>query len=431
MNGSQRALAIKIIYDVVFKKLNLKNELSVRTQNHQHASFIKSLCYETIRHYGGLEKIWRQSVTKKPKDKIVQVALTQAVCEKMILQKPSHAIVNETVQSLKKLKKNWASSLLNASLRACFENADWQLKPEDSHPLWWAEKTKNDWPDNYEAIFQANLDHPPFWVRMAKSQTPEHKQPSSQNSDWQPHSNIEGAYIIPAANVAEIPEFQQGVLSVQDASAQLAAMILAPQEGERILDACAAPGGKTGHLLELNPNIQLVALEKYPNRAKKIEQNLSRLQKSGTAMMATKNMVKIKVADAKNVDEWFDGKVFDKILLDVPCSASGILRRQPDIKFHRSPEELTSICEEQAGLLSSVSKVLKPGGQILYATCSIFSEENQMQIKRFLKTNQNFKERPLEYDFANRCEHGIQILPGTQNMDGFYYCVLEKTTEHA
>jgi 16S rRNA (cytosine967-C5)-methyltransferase len=207
-----------------------------------------------------------------------------------------------------------------------------------------------------------------------------------------------------------------GNISVQDASAQLAAHILNPQDNDSILDLCAAPGGKTCHLLELNNNIKLDALEIYPNRAKKIHENLHRLGLHA----------KVIVADATQKHAWFQGEKYQKILLDAPCSASGIIRRQPDIKFLRQPNDLLNICKDQQKLLHVAAEVLATNGMLLYATCSVFRRENSEQIKKFLKTHPDFHEIKLKYPFAVNCEYGIQILPGTENMDGFYYCLLKK-----
>jgi 16S rRNA (cytosine967-C5)-methyltransferase len=169
-------------------------------------------------------------------------------------------------------------------------------------------------------------------------------------------------------------------------------------------------------LLELNPNIKLDALELYPNRAKKITENLQRLQ-------LTANVI---VADGKNPETWFCGEKYNKILLDAPCSASGIVRRHPDIKFIRQAKDLADICQDQQELLHATSKVLKPGGTLLYVTCSIFNIENSNQINNFLKTHPEFSEIKLKYPFAINCEYGIQILSGEQDADGFYYCYLRK-----
>jgi len=409
-----RTLAAQITYDVVYKKANLSETFKKRIKSNQSAdakSSIKSLCYETIRHYLYLEDMWLSCLQKKPKDKLLGVILTQGMAEFHVLKKPEHAVVNETINTAKKLNKRWASGLINSCLRKAIKIKDpiaSNEKAQYAHPQWWLDIVKKDWPDNWQQILIANNHKPPLWIRS--------KNTPNANLSPKPHSHIIGAYKIQAQDITQISGFQNGEISVQDASAQLAAQILNPINGEKILDACAAPGGKTCHLLEINSNIELQALELYPNRAKKITENLERLNVNA----------KIIVADAKNTEEWFNGEKFDKILLDAPCSASGIVRRHPDIKFIRQAEDLKDICKDQQELLNATAKVLKVGGSLLYATCSIFAEENSNQIKKFLKTHPEFNEIKLEYTFAINCEHGIQILSGNEDADGFYYCYLKK-----
>lgn len=407
--SKQRILSAQIIYAVVFKKINLAKSFKQRF-NTSHTpeikSAVKSLCYETIRHYLWLENIWLQCVDKKPKDKMVQVILTQGLAEFHFLKKPAHVVVNEASNTAKKLRKQWACGLINASLRKAIEIKQTQAANEAalySHPQWWIDKLKVDWKNDWQQILAANNQKPPLWVR-AKSTI---KLPNQ-------HSEIQNAYKIEAQSITENKEFLAGKISVQDASAQLAAHILAPQKGDVILDMCAAPGGKTCHLLELNKFIELDAVEIFPNRAKKIHENLHRLKLKANVL----------VADANRLAH--HNKKYTKILLDAPCSASGIVRRQTDIKFLRQPEELEKICRDQEKLLESAAGVLKDNGILLYATCSVFKQENTEQIKLFLKTHPEFSEIKLKYPFSINCEYGIQIITGTQDMDGFYYCQLKK-----
>ncbi len=409
--SKQRIIAAQITYEVVFKKQNLSEIFTQRLNDNLTAEFksaVKALCYDTIRHYLRLQDRWQQCVKKRPKDKLVRVILSQALAEFYYQNKPEHVVVNEAANIAKKLKKKWACGLINATLRQALKNKDYQ--PSDAvarfeHPEWWIEQLKSDWPDDWQTILLANNQKPPLWVRSNKPLNQAHKHPS-----------IIGAYKIEAQNITSNDDFKAGDLSVQDASAQLAAHILCPEDNEFILDMCAAPGGKTGHLLELNKTIRLDALELYENRAKKIHQNLQRLELNATVI----------VGDGSQTDEWFKGKKYDKILLDAPCSASGIVRRQVDVKFQRKPEDLHAICQTQQKLLSSAAAVLADGGRLLYATCSVFKQENSQQIKLFLNSHPEFSEIKLKYPFAKNCEFGIQIITGSQDMDGFYYCYLKK-----
>jgi 16S rRNA (cytosine967-C5)-methyltransferase len=409
-----RTLAAQINYDVIYKKVNLtaafKQRLS-KDQAQELISAVKALCFTTIRNYILLEDMWLQFVDKKPKDKMVRVILSQGLAEHKYLSKPDHVVVNEAINTAKKLNKRWASGLINSSLRKTLSATDFKPTSESaifSHPQWMVDKIKEDWPNNWQSVLLANNQKPPLWVR-ALCKLP-------QKIVDVVHPYIDSAYQILAQDITQAEDFTNGLFSVQDASAQMAALIIDPQDNEKILDACAAPGGKTCHLLELNSDIELDAIELFPNRAKKIHENLQRLK-------LTANVI---VADAAQTQDWFNGNQYDKILLDVPCSASGIIRRHPDIKFLRTTDDLLKIDKDQKNLLNNITPTLKKGGKLLYATCSVFKQENSDQIKLFLETHPEYTEIKLNYPFAFNCEFGIQVLTGTEDMDGFYYCYLEK-----
>ena len=412
-----RTIAAQICYAVVYKKSNLSDAFTKRLSTNgtnELKSAVKALCFETIRHYVFLEDVWLQCIEKRPKDKMVRVIMTQALSELKYLNKANHVVVNEAINTAKKLNKKWACGLINSTLRKAVELIEAKgFKSSNeaalySHPQWWVDKLKVDWPNDWLQILIANNQKPPLWVRAQSDLW--------QDSQVHPHEYIENAYRLDGQDITSNHDFQKGMISVQDASAQLAALIMTPKDGEKVLDTCAAPGGKTCHLLEINPKITLDALEIYPNRAKKINENLQRLN-------LTANVI---VADANDHKSWFKKPKYQQILLDAPCSASGILRRHPDIKFLRKQEELGPICQDQQKLLSSAAEVLAVDGKLLYATCSVFKQENSDQIKLFLKTHPEFSEIKLKYPFAVNCEYGIQILSGTLDMDGFYYCYLKK-----
>ncbi len=217
--------------------------------------------------------------------------------------------------------------------------------------------------------------------------------------------------------VSELPGFSQGDVSVQDAAAQFAAVLLDAQPGERVLDACAAPGGKTGHLLEHTPGLaELVALDQEPARVALIEDNLARLGLGA----------KIITGDAANPANWWDGRPFDRILADVPCSATGVIRRHPDIKLRRRPEDLPKLVTTQARLLEGLWPLLKPGGKLLYVTCSILAVENEKQLSAFLVRHPEAREVMLPMSAGRARAVGRQILPGEAGMDGFYYACIRK-----
>ncbi len=412
-----RAIAVHVCYAVIYKRIHLSEAFSenlTKKNTSESHSAVKALCFDAIRHYVFLADLWKQCVTKTPKDKMVRVIMSLALCEYIHQNKAAHVVVNEAINTAKYLNKQWARGLINATLRKAISHIDAkELNCTDdsakyAHPPWWITTLKKDWPQHWQKILQSNNLKPPLWIRAKRN--------VNVTEAIDRHKNIESALKIPPQDITKNDQFKQGLISVQDASAQLAAYIMQPQNGMRILDACSAPGGKTCHLLEYNPNIELDAIELYPNRAKKINDNLNRLNL--TAHVIT--------GDATKHQDWFKGPAYQQILLDAPCSASGIIRRHPDIKFLRTSDDLIEICQDQQKLLSSLAELLDTNGTLLYATCSVFQQENSDQIKLFLKSHPEFSEITLKYSFAINCEHGIQILPGNEDMDGFYYCYLRK-----
>jgi 16S rRNA (cytosine967-C5)-methyltransferase len=216
--------------------------------------------------------------------------------------------------------------------------------------------------------------------------------------------------------VHDVPGFEAGCVSVQDEAAQLAAPLLAPRAGERVLDACAAPGGKTGHLLEWAADAHLWALDEDAGRLDKVKENLTRL-----GLCA-----RLRVADAAATNTWWDGDPFQRILLDAPCSGTGVIRRHPDIKWLRRKEDIARLAEIQYALLSALWPCLAPGGVLLYATCSILDRENRAVVGRFLARHADAQERPVQAEWGEACEYGRRIAPGEGGMDGFYFALLEK-----
>jgi 16S rRNA (cytosine967-C5)-methyltransferase len=221
-------------------------------------------------------------------------------------------------------------------------------------------------------------------------------------------------------DVGQIPGFEQGLVSVQDAAAQIATQLLAPEIDERVLDMCAAPGGKTCHLLESAGTIELVAVELDPIRMQKVQQNIERLNLHAPLI----------VADATDTQSWWDGRPFDRILVDAPCSASGVIRRHPDIKSLRQARDLVELTEIQQQILQQAWRMLKPGGTLLYVTCSVLRMENEQQIESLLRSNADAEEVVIGPNWGVACRYGRQLLPGTEDSDGFYYVLLKKLERH-
>jgi 16S rRNA (cytosine967-C5)-methyltransferase len=276
------------------------------------------------------------------------------------------------------------------------------------------------WPEDWEAILAANDRRPPMWLRVNR-QRYERDAWLALLSDQEPAT----AEFAPAAvclsqpvDVDRLPGFREGAVSVQDAGAQLAAQLLAPRGGERILDACAAPGGKTGHLLELAPDAAVTALDDSATRLRRVEENLERLGLAGQCVSG----------DAGEPADWWDGEPYDAILLDAPCTASGVVRRHPDIKLLRRDADVAKLAREQERLLAALWPLLAPGGRLLYVTCSVFPEEGDEQIVRFLQATPDARGVPPaelgEWGLARSA--GRQLLPGATVTDGFYYACLVK-----
>jgi 16S rRNA (cytosine967-C5)-methyltransferase len=339
--------------------------------------------------------------------------------------------INETVNACVLLKKAWAKGLINAVLRKFQRltaadplsySADASLY---SYPDWLVCSLKTEYPDHWQHILAAGNSHPPMTLRVNLQMCSregylgmlaEHNIAASAGT-----ISDSAVYLQSPCAVDMLPGFREGYVSVQDEASQLLPLLLTPGDGQRILDACAAPGGKTCHLLETTPALaQIVALDIEPRRLERLHENLQRLQLSGTP-------VKVIGADATLLDEWWDGEYFDRILLDAPCSATGIIRRQPDIKLLRQAADIDRLILLQACLLDRLWTCLKPGGLLVYSTCSIMPAENSLQISAFLNRTANAVTKNMSQGWGLSCPHGRQLLPADNSTDGFYFAVLQKS----
>ena len=294
-------------------------------------------------------------------------------------------------------------------------------------------KIKDDWPDDWQEILQANNQRPAFWLRVNQTQstTTQYQTLLTEQGIDSDVSSIAGhaLKLVHGVDVRTLPGFNEGALSVQDVGAQLTAQLLDISDGHRVLDLCAAPGGKTCHLLERYQAIEhLVAVELDEKRMQRVSENLQRLKFLDAAGQGSK--VELIVADARKYKDWWDGNAFDRILIDAPCSASGVIRRHPDIKTLRRESDINQLVELQSEILSSAWQILKPGGELLYVTCSVFKDENQNQIADFIEHNAVIQKDAVEIkintDWGKVCDYGRQLLPGEQDADGFYFCKLKK-----
>ncbi len=430
-SASHRALAIKILTSVIIKGRSLTDALSyhlavARPEN----AFAKQLCFGTLRFYERLNWQLTQLLSKPLKEdqQTVRLVLILGLYQVQFSHVPAHACVSETVELVREIDQEWAVALVNGVLRNFLreqKTLDARMHYVEvarySHPLWLIKALKNSYPEKWLAILEAGLCQAPLTVRVnVKKLTREvylQKLNELGIAAAATRHSPAGVRFAKGLSAVKIPGFLEGEISVQDEAAQLAAWILELAPGQRVLDACAAPGGKSCHLLE-TADIHLTALEIDAQRCLLIAQNLQRLQLTASIVHA----------DASDLNAWWDQQLFDRILLDAPCSATGIIRRQPDIKLHRHVADVKQLMMMQTTLLATLWQTLKPGGILVYATCSILPSENSAIIQAFLKTHGNAELKPIgvKHLAADKDSGIVAILPGFDDMDGFFYAKLQK-----
>lgn len=425
-----RALAARIITDILEHQRYLDAALAERLpEAGDQGALVQELAYGVLRRYFELAGIARLFLERplKPKDQDVHALLLVGLYQLRYLRVAPHAAVNETVNAAAALNKPWARGLLNACLRGAQRDTarvGAALAADDSlrfnHPRWLIERLRAAWGNDAEAVFTAANRHPPLTLRvnLARIGRDEYlARLRAAGMDARPtEASDAGLILAQPVPVERLPGFGDGLVSVQDEAAQLAAPLLEAAPGMRILDACAAPGGKTGHLLERTPQAEVIAVDAEPVRVALIEQNLTRLGLRATVV----------TADAAVPASWWDFRPFDRVLLDAPCSATGVIRRHPDVKLRRRPEDLPRLTAAQARLLDGLWPLLRRGGKLLYVTCSILPDENEQQLAAFLARHDDAAEAALPPCAGRPRAHGRQQLPGEQDMDGFYFAAVEK-----
>lgn len=393
-------------------------------------AFVQALCYGVCRFYTRLDVILSQLLQKpmKAKDSDVHALLLVGLYQLTAMRIPEYAAVTETVNATEHLNKPWARGFANAVLREYLRNKEQiEAKIKDdaeatyAHPSWWITALKKAWPNEWQEILAANNTHPPFALRvnqqhMMREQYLEKLRAENISAQIIPETQ-NGIILDEPISIENLPGFLAGDVSVQDGAAQLAAELLDLAPNLTILDACAAPGGKLTHILEIQPDSTVTAVEYDADRMLAIKENLTRLKLTETKLVCH---------DAGDVQAWWDGHAFDRILLDAPCSASGVIRRHPDIKLLRLPTDIKVLAKQQLHLLTALWPLLKPHGLFVYATCSMFPEENTQVLQAFLAAHPDAKEEKIDADWGIACEVGRQILPGMHNMDGFYYAIVVK-----
>ena len=421
-----RATAALLLQRVIYDGTSLSQLLS--DNDDAIDPLVKDLCFGTLRWHERLSAILDQLLTKslKAKDKDIECLLRVGLYQVLYQNTPEYAAVNETVAAVKGLKKAWAVKFVNGVLRTFLRRKESLLHQIEeietaryAYPTWLIESIRNAWPEQWESVLEQGNLRAPMTLRVNLSQnTREAYQASllAEEIESTLHPTVESALILDKPmSVFELPGFNEGFSSVQDAAAQIAASLVQAEPGMRVLDACAAPGGKTGHMLEHTSGLDMVAIDNTETRLIRIGENLERLGLEAT----------IVVGDANEPGDWAKPG-FDRILLDAPCSATGVIRRHPDIKVLRWKEDIEQLHGQQISILKSMWGILNSGGRLVYATCSILPAENEDIIAEFLEATPDAVIKPIEAEWGIAQQYGRQVLPGMDAMDGFYYAVIEK-----
>ncbi|WP_296269615.1 16S rRNA (cytosine(967)-C(5))-methyltransferase RsmB [Pseudomonas sp. UBA6323] len=434
-----RLAAARALTAVLSGKASLGSSLPPQLDKVEHhdRALAQDLAFGAARWQPRLQLLAEKLLEKpfKAADKDVEALLLIGLYQLLHSRIPEHAAIGETVGCAGALKKPWAKGLLNAILRraqreheALYAELDRDPVLHTAHPRWLQKALKAHWPEHWQAICAANNAHPPLILRVNRrhgSRDAYLNELHEAGIAAEPCTfSRDGVRLLQPCDVTTLPGFRGGRVSVQDEAAQLAADLLELAPDQRVLDACAAPGGKTCHLLEVEPGLsEVVAVDLEAKRLARVRENLERLQLEATLI----------AADGRDTAAWWDGQPFQRILLDAPCSATGVIRRHPDIKLTRKPEDIPALAQLQGELLDALWPTLAPGGILLYATCSVLPTENSDTIAAFLARTPEAREVAIEGDFGLQTAHGRQLLPQLDGHDGFYYAKLIKTavTSHS
>lgn len=427
MKNNERLHALKILTALLEDKSSLSQLMPASADV---SPMTKEICFGFCRHYFRIQAIADCLLDKRPKAIEIWIAILMGLYQLHYMNQPDYAVVKETVALLEKIKKGWAKGLVNAVLRTfCRQKNELiaKLKNEEEflygQPQWLLKRLKADWPQDWQVIAEANDAHPPMTLRVniRKNSVADYLNALNNAGLEAQHHLVaaQGITLVSPCDVHTLPGFAQGCVSVQDGAAQLAVSLLSLKPGLRLLDACCAPGGKTCHILESEPDLAAcIALDVDPKRLKRVKENLSRLNLDATLIQG----------DALSPETWWDGRLFDRILLDAPCSATGVIRRHSDIKLLRTDEEIAAINKIQESMLNALWPLLADGGLMVYATCSVVTEENEKQIAHFIENHSDCQIVKGNWSWGRATGHGQQILPGELGMDGFFYSVLTKST---
>lgn len=434
MVANPRAVAARTLVQVLEQRKSLSEVLAPQLAHisiPRERSLAQEMCYGVLRWHLRLEAVLARLLRAplKDRDKDIHCLLLAGLYQLIYLRLPAHAAVDATVDAVAALDKGWAKSVVNAVLRHYLRDSTRLLAEADedecarlAHPAWLLELLKQAWPGEWQTIAAANNERAPMCLRVNVRRTTRAEYLTQlQAAGIAAHATLyspQGVTLEKPTGVEGLPGFAAGAVSVQDEGAQLAASSLAAQPGERVLDACSAPGGKACHILETEPALlELVALDNSAARLARVQENLDRLGLDAALMEG----------DAGAPQTWWDGRPFDRILLDAPCSGTGVIRRHPDIKWLRRATDIAAAAQAQQRLLRALWPLLKPGGVLLYVVCSVLPEEGEHQVRDFIAGQPDARAEPLALPATSSgAAAGGTILTGSHGMDGFYYARLRK-----
>ena len=437
-----RAVAARVIDAVLVDGRSMKGVLAAAQaplRDERDRALQEAICFAALRHWrrydGLLQRLLDKPLT--PKTRPVNGLLLAGLAQLHALELAPHAAISASVDAARELGQPRLSGLVNAVLRrylrereALDREADAAAAKHREHPDWLRQQLVADWGEaQADDILAANGRPAPLWLRLRDvaeagvdpRQVYVAKHDAGNDSGagaWRiPERPQQALFLFGAGSPARLPGWADGRITVQDGAAQFAVELLDPQPGDRLLDACAAPGGKLAQLLDRQPQLaEALALDNDPQRLQRIEDNLRRLKLSAT----------LRVADATATDDWWDGRPFQRILIDAPCSGTGVIRRQPDIKWHRRAADIPALVAQQRALLDALWPLLAAGGRLVYATCSVLQDENARQIDAFLARHPEAVALDVDLPVGRRSGAGWQILPGEGEMDGFFHAVLAR-----
>ena len=418
-----RVLAARVLEAVIHRGRSLKGELATalpQLVDPRDRALLEAICFSALRQrarYDAALQSWLQKPLGE-KDGDLRSLLLVGFAQLDAMGLPAHAALSATVEASRVLGRPHQAGMVNALLRRAQREGFPVASADALWPAWLRRQVRNDWPEHADAIFAASQLEAPLWLRVNRlrgSREQYRQRLASAGIDAEMPDGLADALVLPSSiAIQALPGFAEGDVSVQDGAAQQVADLFEElPPGARILDMCAAPGGKSAHLLERDPTRRVLALDVDARRLARVRETLARVGVEADT----------RVADAADPAAWWDGEPFDAVLLDAPCSATGIVRRQPDVLLHRRPEDLAALVALQARLLDAAAQVLRPGGLLVYATCSILQAENRATIDAFLQRTRATSES-LPGSFGRVAGAGRQRLPGEAGRDGFFYARL-------